>query len=60
MTVDRLMRCGRDDMRLLPRVVVHGKVKYFDPVSENDFWWHGSSYTQLTEEGEASHGSSMR
>jgi putative component of membrane protein insertase Oxa1/YidC/SpoIIIJ protein YidD len=60
MTVDRLMRCGRDDMRLLPRVVVDGKVKYFDPVSENDFWWDGSSYTQLTKEVETSQGSSMR
>jgi len=40
MTCDRLMRCGRDEMRLSPRILVNGKWKYYDPVEKNDFWWH--------------------
>ena len=39
MTVDRLMRCGRDEMDLAVRVYVDGKWKAFDPVGLNDFWW---------------------
>ena len=39
MTVDRLMRCGRDEIRLSPPVIVDGKLKYYDPVEKNDFWW---------------------
>lgn len=39
MTMDRLMRCGRDSLRWAPRTVREGKVKYLDPVAANDFWW---------------------
>jgi hypothetical protein len=39
MTMDRLMRCGRDGLRWSPRVIVDGRVKYLDPLSANDFWW---------------------
>jgi putative component of membrane protein insertase Oxa1/YidC/SpoIIIJ protein YidD len=39
MTMDRLMRCGRDGLRWAPRVVVDGRVKYLDPLSANDVWW---------------------
>ena len=39
MAVDRLMRCGRDETRLSPPVIVDGKLKYYDPVEKNDFWW---------------------
>ena len=39
MTMDRLMRCGRDGLRWAPRMIVDGRVKYLDPLSANDFWW---------------------
>ena len=39
MTCDRLMRCGRDEMKLSPRVLVDGRWKYYDPVERNNFWW---------------------
>jgi len=39
MTCDRLMRCGRDETRLSPQVLVNGKWRYYDPVEKNDFWW---------------------
>ncbi len=40
MAFDRLLRCGRDETRLAPRVIVNGKWKSYDPVENNDFWWH--------------------
>ena len=40
MTLDRLMRCGRDETKLAPRVLVGGKWKSYDPVEKNDFWWY--------------------
>lgn len=39
MATDRLMRCGRDEIRLAPKIQVNGRVKYYDPVDGNDFWW---------------------
>lgn len=39
MASDRLMRCGRDETRLAPKVRVNGRIKYYDPVDNNDFWW---------------------
>ncbi len=39
MSMDRLMRCGRDETRLSPKVFVNGKWKTYDPVEKNDFWW---------------------
>ena len=39
MTMDRLMRCGRDEIKLSPTVYANGKWKYYDPVENNDFWW---------------------
>ena len=39
MTWDRLYRCGRDELRLSPGVIVHGKQKCYDPVENNDYWW---------------------
>jgi putative component of membrane protein insertase Oxa1/YidC/SpoIIIJ protein YidD len=32
MSMDRLMRCGRDETRTAPRIIVHGKWKYYDPI----------------------------
>ncbi len=39
MACDRLLRCGRDEVRLSPHVRVNGRELIFDPVSANDFWW---------------------
>jgi len=35
MAFDRLMRCGRDEMKQVPIVVFHGKAKHYDPVDNN-------------------------
>jgi putative component of membrane protein insertase Oxa1/YidC/SpoIIIJ protein YidD len=40
MAMDRLLRCGRDELRRAPRVLVDGQWKYFDPLSANDHWWY--------------------
>jgi putative component of membrane protein insertase Oxa1/YidC/SpoIIIJ protein YidD len=39
MCSDRLMRCGRDETKLSPHVLIHGETLSFDPVNNNDFWW---------------------
>ncbi len=39
MSIDRLMRCGRDETKLAPKVLVDGKWKYYDPLEWNDNWW---------------------
>jgi uncharacterized protein len=39
MTVDRLLRCGRDELRSAPRVFADGHLKAYDPVENNEFWW---------------------
>jgi putative component of membrane protein insertase Oxa1/YidC/SpoIIIJ protein YidD len=42
MTVDRLYRCGRDELRQSQTVKVNGQSRCYDPVQNNDFWWsHG-------------------
>lgn len=40
MTCDRLMRCGRDELALAPKVNINGSIKCFDPVTRNDWWWY--------------------
>jgi len=40
MTCDRLMRDGRDDNHLLPRIRIGNHDYADDPVSANDFWWY--------------------
>jgi len=40
MSIDRLMRCGRDETRLAPAIRVQGRTKTYDPIEDNDFWWH--------------------
>jgi putative membrane protein insertion efficiency factor len=42
MTIDRLFRCGRDELRLSPWIRVDGEFKCNDPVENNDFWWSGT------------------
>jgi hypothetical protein len=39
LTCDRLLRCGHDEVRLGPRVMVDGRTRIFDPVAANTFWW---------------------
>jgi putative component of membrane protein insertase Oxa1/YidC/SpoIIIJ protein YidD len=46
MTCDRLMRCGRSEMKLAPTIYVDGKAKYYDPVEKNDFWWNKAKLEQ--------------
>ena len=38
MSMDRLMRCGRDETRIAPKIWVNGKLKYYDPIERNDLW----------------------
>ena len=39
MTCDRLLRCGRDELTLAPRVMIDSEIHCYDPVEQNDFWW---------------------
>ncbi len=39
MIFDRLIRCGMDETRLSPEVMVDGSWKYIDTLEQNDFWW---------------------
>lgn len=39
MSCDRLMRCGRDELRVSPKIRYNGELKCYDPVENNDFWW---------------------
>ena len=38
---DRLIRCGRSELKTAPKIPVNGKWRYHDPVSANDFWFSG-------------------
>jgi len=40
MAMDRLLRCGRDELRRAPAILVHGEWKFYDPLSANDTWWY--------------------
>lgn len=37
MTCDRLLRCGRDETRLSPPVIIEGRQYIYDPVENNVF-----------------------
>jgi len=39
MTCDRLLRCGRDELRLCPEIIVNDELRCYDPLENNDFWW---------------------
>ncbi len=39
MACDRLVRCGRDEVRVSPHFQINNKDYVSDPVSSNDFWW---------------------
>ncbi len=38
MAMDRLTRCGRDEIKRAPKVLINGKWKYYDPVENNADW----------------------
>jgi len=38
MACDRLMRCGRDEIKRSPLVRINQDTFCYDPVEENDFW----------------------
>lgn len=40
MTVDRLIHEGREETTVSPLVYSEGQWKIYDPVQNNDFWWH--------------------
>jgi Putative membrane protein insertion efficiency factor len=40
MAMDRLLRCGRDELRRAPPILVNGQYKFYDPLSANDNWWY--------------------
>jgi hypothetical protein len=40
MTCDRLYRCGRDELRLSPEIIINGEFRCYDPLEANDFWWY--------------------
>jgi len=40
MTMDRLLRCGRNEVTQVQRVWVAGDWKFYDPVDANDSWWY--------------------
>jgi putative membrane protein insertion efficiency factor len=40
MCSDRLVRCGRDERKISPSIWTNGQKRVYDPVSNNDFWWH--------------------
>jgi hypothetical protein len=40
MTCDRLLRCGRDELRLSPEIVVNDELLCYDPLENNDFLWY--------------------
>ncbi len=58
MSMDRLMRCGRDGLRWAPRVIVDGRVKYLDPPAANDFWWAPADVAVAGPGGQTVQGSS--
>jgi len=40
MAFDRMIRCGRNELKTAPKIPVNGKWRYHDPVRANDFWWN--------------------
>ncbi len=38
MASDRLLRCGRDEVRLGPKIFIHGRWKVYDPLENNTPW----------------------
>ena len=49
MTVDRLIHEGSEEKKVSPVVIVDGIKKIYDPVENNDFWWHKKSKEKKAE-----------
>lgn len=49
MTVDRLIHEGSEERKVSPVVMVDGIKKIYDPVENNDFWWHKKSKEKKAE-----------
>ena len=43
MTCDRLLRCGRDEIRYPEPVWINGEKHFLDQIEDNDFWWQAPS-----------------
>jgi hypothetical protein len=39
MACDRLVRCGRDETKRSPVIILDSREYIYDPVDANDFWW---------------------
>lgn len=39
MACDRLVRCGRDETKRSPAIILDSQEYIYDPVDANDFWW---------------------
>ena len=39
MTCDRLFH-EADEMKHIPMILINNHYKFYDPVANNDFWWH--------------------
>ncbi len=50
MSCDRLLRCGKDEVRLSPHIKINGRELTFDPVSANDFWWFSPKPSSINTE----------
>ncbi len=37
MAADRLMRCGRDELEIAPKVFAHGAWRHYDPLERNEW-----------------------
>ena len=40
LTVDRLLRCGRDETRQAPAIIHRGARYTYDPLEANTYWWN--------------------
>jgi len=50
MTMDRLLRCGRNELSQAQKIWVDGDWKFYDPVSANDSWWHTAESQQAVQD----------
>jgi len=46
MANDRLVRCGRDEADIAPKIILNNQILIYDPVESNDFWWFGKKKKQ--------------
>ncbi|MFP4225852.1 MAG: membrane protein insertion efficiency factor YidD [Desulfobacterales bacterium] len=44
MACDRLLRCGRDELKKSPQIRLDGNPKCYDTLAKNDWWWHSPDF----------------